>query len=76
MDKDYVTITVKTKFDNNTLKLTQDLSRKFDTGHYRYTIENKEGDILHAGYSICRAPKRVTYEKLAEIYKWATRDDE
>lgn len=76
MDKDYVMITVKTKFDNNTLKLTQGLSRKFDTGHYCYTIENKEGDILHAGYSILRAPKRVTYEKLADIYRWATRNDE
>ena len=69
-------LTLKKNYGNYNIKLTQNLNEKFDFGHYNWVIEDTEGNIELAGYSIGSPPNRVTEKKLDEIFnRWRGTDD-
>jgi hypothetical protein len=50
-------VTVSVTVDDNSITITQDYSPYFDSGHYKYVIFDKSGNILSANYSIAGAPR-------------------
>lgn len=50
-------ITVSTTVGDNSITMTQDYSEYFDSGHYKYAIFDKDGNIIGANSSMAGAPK-------------------
>ncbi len=49
--------TVSLTADGLTILVTQEYRVRFNTGHYKYSITNDDGDIVGVGQSVAGAPK-------------------
>jgi hypothetical protein len=54
-EREFVTVSVTV--DDNSITMTQDYSPYFNTGHYKYAIFDKDGNIISANSSMAGAPK-------------------
>lgn len=50
-------VTVSVTVDDNSITMTQDYSPYFNSGHYKYAIFDKDGNIISANSSMAGAPK-------------------
>lgn len=61
-------VTVSITVDGNTVTITQDYSENFDSGHYKYVVFDKAGDIIGANQTMAGAPKGKIDGKFADEF--------
>jgi hypothetical protein len=52
-----VPVTVSVTVGDNSITMTQDYSEYFNSGHYKYVIFDKGGNIIQANQTIAGAPE-------------------
>mgnify|MGYP001557779385 CR=1 FL=1 len=62
-------ITTERKIKRCRVRVTQNLHERLNFGHYKWVIENSNGDILAAGSSSGGVPNELTEKDIKEIFE-------